>query len=58
MIPMFYIYTESYYDAKKLFNALYRPDMDKETLVAEELWEKGECFEVKRDTEVWRIFKR
>jgi len=36
MIPIFYIYTESYYDAKKLFNALYRPDMDKGTLVTVE----------------------
>ena len=58
MIPMFYIYAESYYDAKKLFNILCRPDMDKGTLVTAELWEKGECFEVKRDTEIWRIFRR
>lgn len=57
MIPIFYIYAESYHDAKKLFKALYRPDMDKGTLITEELWEKGECFEVERDTEIWRIFK-
>lgn len=58
MIPIIYVYTESYYDAKRLFNTLYRPCIDKEILCTKELWEDGECLEIERDTEVWRIFKR
>ena len=58
MIPIIYVYAESYYDAKRLFNTLFRPGMDKEMLVTEELWNDGECLEIKRNTEIWRIFKR
>ena len=58
MIPIIYVYTESYHDAKRLFNTLFRPSIDKEMLVTEDLWNDEECLEVKRDTEVWRIFKR
>ena len=59
MIPIIYVYTESYWDAKRLFNTLFRPSVDKEILVTEELWwNDGKCLEVKRDTEIWRIFKR
>lgn len=58
MIPIIYVYTESYYEAKRLFNTLFRPAMDKEMLVTEDLWNDGECLEVRRDTEIWRIFKR
>lgn len=58
MKKVIYIYIESYYDAKLLFNTLYRPCVDKETSCTEELWETGKCLEVERDAEVWRIFKR
>ena len=55
MKPVIYVYAESYYDAKRLFNTLYRPCIDKGSLCTEELWEGGECLEIERDTEVWRI---
>ena len=58
MIPVIYVYTESYYDAKRLFDALYRHGIVKAILRIEKLWEDGECLEIERDTEVWRIFKR
>ena len=58
MIPIIYVYTESYYYAKRLFNTLFRPGMDKEMLCTEELWEGGEPLEIKRETEIWRIVKR
>ena len=58
MIPIIYVYTESYWDAKRLLNTLFRPSIDKEILVTEELWNDGECLEVRRDTEILRIFKR
>lgn len=58
MIPVIYVYIESYYDAKRLFDVLYRHGIDKAILRIEKLWEDGECLEIERDTEVWRIFKR
>lgn len=39
MIRIIYVYTCTYYEAKRLFNTLYRPGIDKEILCTEELWE-------------------
>ena len=58
MKPIIYVYVESYYNAKRLFSTLYRPAIDKEILCTEELWENGNCLEIERNTEVWRIYKR
>lgn len=58
MIPIIYVYIESYHNAKRLFNTLFRPGIDKEMLCTEELWEDGEPLEIQRETEVWRICKR
>lgn len=57
MKPIIYVYTESYYDTKRLFNILYRPCIDKKSLCTQKLWEDGEYFEIERDTEIWRICK-
>ena len=58
MKPLIDVYTESYDDAKRLFNILFYILADKETLCSEESWENGGCFRIEKDTEVWRIFKR
>ena len=58
MKPVINVYTETYQDAKRLFNTLFRPCIDKETLCKEELWENGESLQIERDTEIWRIYKR
>lgn len=58
MKPIIYVYTETYYDAKRLFNTLYRPTMDKEKLVSEDAWNSGMGFEIEQETEVWKIFRK
>ena len=58
MKPLIDVYTESYDDAKRLFNILFQIFVDKETLCTEEAWENGGYFRIEKDTEVWRIFKR
>ena len=50
MIPVIYVYTKSYRDARRLFNTMYRPGIDKEMLCTEELWEDGEPLQITRDT--------
>lgn len=57
MIPVIYVYTKSYRDARRLFNTMYRPGIDKEMLCTEELWEDGEPLQITRDTEIWLILK-
>ena len=58
MKPIIYVYTETYYDAKRLFNTLFRPSIDREMLCNEELWEHGESLQIESDTEIWRIYKK
>jgi hypothetical protein len=58
MKPLIDVYTDSYHDAKMLFNTLLRLFVDKGTLCSEESWENGGHFRIERDTEVWRIFMR
>ena len=57
-MPIIYVYIETYNNAMRLINTLYRPSIDKESLCTRDLWEKGDWLELQRETEIWRICKK
>ena len=58
MKQVIYIYVDTYEHAKRLFNVLFKPSVDKESLCNEEAWRNGECLQIETLFEVWRICKR
>ena len=58
MKPVIKLYTDNYSNAMRLFNTLFRPAIDNETVVSEEKWFEGECLVVERNMEVFEIYMR